>query len=80
MGDINAVTLKGQHVLLVDDDSVNRLLGKTILEKFSCEFELANNGNEAIEKLSKNNYDIVLLDIHTKRKTNRQKLWQLQLL
>ncbi len=56
--------LKDKRVLLVDDDNINLLLGKTILEKFSCPFDIANNGKEAIEKIDKGRYDIILLDIH----------------
>ncbi len=64
LGEIDPNKLRDKKVLLVDDDSVNRLLGKTILEKIECDFDIANNGKEAIEKLDSNEYDIVLLDIH----------------
>lgn len=64
LGTVNSVILRNIKVLLVDDDSVNRLLGKTILEKFYCSFDVANSGKEAIIKLDNDNYDIVLLDIH----------------
>ncbi len=64
LGTIDSEKLRDKKVLLVDDDSVNRLLGKTILEKFNCYFDIANNGEEAIAMLKKNKYDIVLLDIH----------------
>ncbi|NJM14673.1 MAG: response regulator [Bacteroidales bacterium] len=50
--------------MLVDDDSVNRLLGHTILEKFNCQTDIAVSGHEAIDKLSQSHFDIVLLDIH----------------
>lgn len=63
-GSVDTQKLSKKKVLLVDDDSVNRLLGKTILEKFNCKFDIANNGKDAISKLNKAKYDIVLLDIH----------------
>ncbi len=56
--------LKGIRILLVDDDSVNLLLGKTILDKLNCEYDLADSGSLAIERINKNNYDLILLDIH----------------
>jgi len=62
--DFDPDKLRDKKVLLVDDDSVNRLLGKTILEKIKCDFDIANNGKEAIDKLDEKKYDIVLLDIH----------------
>jgi PAS domain S-box-containing protein len=63
LGEIDPNKLKGTSVLLVDDDSVNRLLGKTILEKIECDYDIANNGKEAIAKLDAKKYDVVLLDI-----------------
>lgn len=56
--------LNGTSVLLVDDDSVNRLLGKVILENFGCEVDLASGGEESIRKLESGNYRVVLLDLH----------------
>jgi len=64
MGEEDSDKLKGKNALLVDDDSVNRLLAKTILEKFQCVVDIANNGSEAIEKLTEKKFDIMVLDIH----------------
>jgi PAS domain S-box-containing protein len=63
-GTIDSERLRNKRVLLADDDSVNRLLGKTILDKFNCHYDIANCGEEAIEKLKASAYDIILLDIH----------------
>jgi PAS domain S-box-containing protein len=64
LGKIDPNKLKNKKVLLVDDDSVNRLLGKIILEKIECDFDIAINGKDAITCLDEKKYDIVLLDIH----------------
>ncbi|MFO7924504.1 MAG: response regulator [Bacteroidales bacterium] len=56
--------LEDVKILLVDDDSVNLFLGKTILKKFNCSFDVANNGSESIDKLNTGKYDLILLDIH----------------
>lgn len=61
---VDTSALAGLKVLLVDDDSVNRLLGKTILNNFRCEVDIAQDGTEAIEKIKNKKYDIILLDIH----------------
>jgi PAS domain S-box-containing protein len=63
-GTVDSDKLRGTKVLLVDDDSVNRLLGKTILEKFNCSYDISNTGEEAVERLKHSKYDIILLDIH----------------
>lgn len=61
---IDISILANLKILLVDDDNVNRLLGKTILENFRCNTDTACSGQEAIEKISHKKYDIILLDIH----------------
>ncbi len=61
---IDSSILENLSILLVDDDNINRLLGKTILENFKCKVDLAQNGKEAIDKISVHTYDILLLDIH----------------
>ncbi len=64
IGTIDSEKLQNKKVLLVDDDSVNRLLGRTILDKFNCTYSIARNGNEAITMVNENNFDVILLDIH----------------
>jgi PAS domain S-box-containing protein len=56
--------LSDKTVLLVDDDSVNRLLGKVILEKLNCNPLIANSGEEAVGIIDRNKIDLILLDIH----------------
>ena len=56
--------LKNLDVLIVDDDSINRLLGEIILRDFGCRVEMAANGEEALEKVSKTDFNLILLDIH----------------
>ena len=61
---INRMSLKNKKLLLVDDDNFNLLLGKTILGKFKCKFDIAGSGRQAIEFLGRSKYDLVLLDMH----------------
>lgn len=56
--------LNDKKILLVDDDKFNRLLAKTILDKFECNTTIVTNGSDAISCLDRQNFDIVLLDIH----------------
>jgi CheY-like chemotaxis protein len=52
------------RVLVVDDEEGIRLLYKKVLEEEGCcEVELAASGEEAIERLSNNSIDLLLLDI-----------------
>jgi len=51
-------------ILLVEDNRTNQMVAKLVLNKFGCRVEVAQNGQEAIEKLQKNTYDIVFMDVH----------------
>lgn len=55
--------LKGRRVLLVDDVTDNILLIEHFLKKYDMRIDQASNGLEAIQKISQNQYDIVLMDI-----------------
>ncbi len=50
-------------VLLVEDVKLNQLLMKIILDDFKFEYDIADNGKIAIEKLQSNTYDIILMDL-----------------
>lgn len=62
--EINQEVLSGKSALIVDDDAMNRLLGDIILKGFNMDVQLASDGNEAMEILGKEDFDIILLDIH----------------
>lgn len=51
------------HLLVVDDNKVNRLLLARGLEEQGHHVEFAKDGREALEALRSNHYDLVLLDI-----------------
>ena len=50
-------------VLLVEDNKTNQLLANTRLTRWGCEVEIANHGQEAIDLLEKNYFDVILMDI-----------------
>lgn len=51
------------RVLLVEDNDINRLYAKSILETWKCKTDIAENGMVAIEKLKSNMYDVILMDV-----------------
>ena len=51
------------EILLVEDNPVNSLMAKTILENWNCKIDLAENGIESIVKLKTQIYDLILMDI-----------------
>jgi CheY-like chemotaxis protein len=50
-------------VLLVEDNRVNQLLATQMLKKLGTLVDVANNGEEAIQHLQGDRYDVVLMDI-----------------
>jgi CheY-like chemotaxis protein len=53
----------GVSILLAEDNKVNQLFMKKLLEKKNCKVDIAETGNVVLEKLSQNTYDLILMDI-----------------
>jgi len=51
-----------KRVLLVEDNLVNQHLAKQFLRSLQCEVTVAANGVEAIEQITNNVFDVVLMD------------------
>lgn len=55
--------LTNYKVLLVEDNEMNVLIAKRLLEKWEMEVDVANNGEEAIKMAESSGYDIILMDL-----------------
>jgi CheY-like chemotaxis protein len=55
------------HVLVVDDNAINRKVAVTLLEHLGYQADTANDGVEALEKLGAGRYDAVLMDCQMPR-------------
>ena len=60
---VEELSLKGVRVLVVEDQETNQKLMKVFMDMFGCVTEYANNGQEAIEKMKSNPYDVCLMDL-----------------
>jgi CheY-like chemotaxis protein len=56
--------LRGIKILLVDDNAVNRQVVKLFTAQLSPKFVEAVNGQEALDRLHDEEFDLVLLDVH----------------
>jgi len=56
-------TSTGLRVLLVEDDFSNQITTRKLLEKSGHAVTLAENGQQALDRLSTEDFDIVLMDI-----------------
>ena len=55
--------LKGFRILVVEDNPTNLEIAVAILESAGIITDTASNGREAVEKIFKNQYDAVLMDV-----------------
>jgi signal transduction histidine kinase len=52
-----------KNILIIDDDMISIHMGMMILKELEFEADHAENGQEALERLSQKQYDLILLDI-----------------
>lgn len=65
--EIDYKKLKGLHILVVEDNKLNREIIQTILQDNEIECELTENGLECINKLLEgpsNTYNAIIMDVH----------------
>ncbi len=53
-----------KKVLLVEDNKINQMITKKMLENKQILCEIIDNGEDAIEAVKNNYYDLVLMDVH----------------
>jgi signal transduction histidine kinase/ActR/RegA family two-component response regulator len=60
-------TLADLRILLVEDNAVNQMLAMSMLRKLGASAELAQDGQECVDKVRSGDYDLVLMDIQMPR-------------
>ncbi|RKS55175.1 hypothetical protein BC962_0134 [Gillisia mitskevichiae] len=55
--------LNGKNILAVDDESSQLALSRELIKSIGMNCDIAQDGNEALEKLRQKKYDLVLTDI-----------------
>lgn len=60
---IAEVTLCKANVLVVEDNIVNQVITKTVLNEFGFSVDVADSGLKAIDLIKTNSYDVVLMDV-----------------
>ena len=56
-------SLAGFKVLLVEDNEINTIVAGKFMKKWGLDIDYAIHGVEALEKIKKNQYDVVLMDL-----------------
>ena len=55
--------IRGANVLLVEDNEINQQVAREILEGAGLNVALAADGQEGVNAVKENNYDVVLMDV-----------------
>ena len=58
-----AASLRGAHVLLVEDNEVNQIVAREYLEGAGLKVTVVNNGREGVEAVQNGQFDAVLMDL-----------------
>ena len=54
---------KNIKILLAEDEPFNQIVVKSIVEEWGFDIDIADNGNKALELLSKKHFDLIFMDI-----------------
>ncbi|WP_298554978.1 ATP-binding protein [uncultured Algibacter sp.] len=63
-GNESDIDLSKVKILVVEDNKINQMITKKILTKMELKCDIVDNGEEAVEKIKANDYNIILMDIH----------------
>lgn len=61
--DADENTVFAGRILVAEDDRTNQMLMKLLLEKNSLDVEIAEDGNQAVEKALAESFDLIFMDI-----------------
>jgi len=63
-GNASDLDLSQVKILVVEDNKINQMITKKILTKMDLKCDIVDNGEDAVELIKNNNYNIILMDIH----------------
>ena len=62
--EVNKLDLNNVKILVVEDNKINQMITKKILTKMNLKCDIVDNGEEAVDMIKTNDYNIILMDIH----------------
>ncbi|WP_179333350.1 ATP-binding protein [Winogradskyella costae] len=61
---MEGLDLSNVKILIVEDNKINQMITKKILNKMNLYCDVVDNGEAAVEQVKHTTYDVVLMDIH----------------
>lgn len=62
--DAHRFQCRGSRILVAEDNKVNQTIARAFLEKFGCQVDIVENGDEACRAVEKRRYDLVFMDCY----------------
>jgi len=59
----NLFAIKNPQILLIEDNLLNQMVAKSLLEELDCRINIASNGKQALQLFADGNYDLIFADI-----------------
>ena len=72
------LTFKDKKILIVDDNKLNLKVASKLLDIYEVQIETCTSGDECIEKIKNNTYDLILLDDMMPKKSGTETLRELK--
>ena len=63
IGKADEVRFEGRQILLVEDNPVNTMVSEGMLTQLGCAVTCVENGQEALDAVEKQSFDMVLMDM-----------------
>ncbi|WP_281231973.1 tetratricopeptide repeat-containing hybrid sensor histidine kinase/response regulator [Flavobacterium gelatinilyticum] len=60
----NDKQLENKSILLIEDNKINQMITRKMLENKSISCDILDNGEEAVELLKTKHFDLILMDVH----------------
>ena len=61
---VNVPSFSNLSVLVAEDNDINQVVAKSLLEDLGLKVVLANNGKQAVELAHNQDFDLILMDLH----------------
>jgi CheY-like chemotaxis protein len=60
---LDSLSLKDYNIMLVEDNVMNIMVAKKIFDKWECKLNIAEDGYIAMQKATRHDFDIILMDL-----------------
>lgn len=60
---LNSSAIKNPQILLIEDNLLNQMVAKSLLQQLNCRIDIASDGKQALQLFADKDYDLIFSDI-----------------